>query len=162
MGSGQVQCLQVSWSRGSPLNWALCELEKLGIMKKLIAIFIAILCVISIGAQANDRQLKQAYNNHQSDVQIQGSGTVVRLLRDDNDGSRHQKFILKLDSKQTLLVAHNIDLAPRIPNLKVGDRVQFYGEYEWNQKGGVMHWTHHDPNNRHPDGWLKHNGKKYE
>ncbi|MEG3222182.1 DUF3465 domain-containing protein [Vibrio gigantis] len=131
-------------------------------MKKLIAIFIAILCVISIGAQANDRQLKQAYNNHQSDVQIQGSGTVVRLLRDDNDGSRHQKFILKLDSKQTLLVAHNIDLAPRIPNLKVGDRVQFYGEYEWNQKGGVMHWTHHDPNNRHPDGWLKHNGKKYE
>lgn len=162
MGSGQVKCLQVSWSRGSPLNWALCELEKLGIMKKLIAIFIAILCVISIGAQANDRQLKQAYNNHQSDVQIQGSGTVVRLLRDDNDGSRHQKFILKLDSKQTLLVAHNIDLAPRIPNLKVGDRVQFYGEYEWNQKGGVMHWTHHDPNNRHPDGWLKHNGKKYE
>ncbi|WP_192888704.1 DUF3465 domain-containing protein [Vibrio bathopelagicus] len=131
-------------------------------MKKLIAIFIAILCVTSIDAQANDRQLKQAYNNHQSDVQIQGSGTVVRLLRDDNDGSRHQKFILKLDSKQTLLVAHNIDLAPRIPNLKVGDRVQFHGEYEWNQKGGVMHWTHHDPNNRHPDGWLKHNGKKYE
>ncbi|NOH99431.1 DUF3465 domain-containing protein [Vibrio sp. 99-70-13A1] len=131
-------------------------------MKKLIAIFISILCLISIGAQANDRELKQAYENHQSDVQIKGSGTVIRLLRDDNDGSRHQKFILKLDSKQTLLVAHNIDLASRIPNLEVGDRVQFYGEYEWNQKGGVMHWTHHDPNNRHTNGWLKHKGKKYE
>ncbi|MDG2678589.1 DUF3465 domain-containing protein [Vibrio sp. 1733] len=131
-------------------------------MKKFIAVFIALFCLASIGAIANDHQLKQAYDNHQSDVQVQGSGTVIRLLRDDNEGSRHQKFILKLDSKQTLLVAHNIDLAPRIPNLKVGDRVQFYGEYEWNKKGGVMHWTHHDPNNRHPHGWLRHNGKTYE
>ncbi|NOH99451.1 DUF3465 domain-containing protein [Vibrio sp. 99-70-13A1] len=131
-------------------------------MKKFIAIFIAVLCLTSLGVQANDYRLKQAYENHQSDVQVQGSGTVLSLLRDDNEGSRHQKFILKLNSKQTLLVAHNIDLAPRIPNLRVGDRVQFYGEYEWNPKGGVMHWTHHDPNNRHVDGWLKHNGKKYE
>ncbi|ASU24148.1 MULTISPECIES: DUF3465 domain-containing protein [Vibrio] len=131
-------------------------------MKKLIAIFIAVFCLASIGAQANDHQLKNAYENHQSDIQVQGSGMVIRLLPDDNEGSRHQKFILKLDSKQTLLVAHNIDLAPRVPNLKVGDRVQFYGEYEWNKKGGVMHWTHKDPNNKHPHGWLKHNGKTYE
>ncbi|ASJ38393.1 hypothetical protein TI24_12675 [Vibrio vulnificus] len=131
-------------------------------MKKLIAIFIAVFCLASIGAKANDHQLKNAYENHQSDLQVQGSGTVIRLLPDDNEGSRHQKFILKLDSKQTLLVAHNIDLAPRVPNLKVGDRVQFYGEYEWNKKGGVMHWTHNDPNNKHPHGWLKHNGKTYE
>ena len=99
-------------------------------MKKFIAIFIAVLCLTSLGVQANDYRLKQAYENHQSDVQVQGSGTVLSLLRDDNEGSRHQKFILKLNSKQTLLVAHNIDLAPRIPNLRVGDRVQFYGEYE--------------------------------
>nr|AAN33026.1 Orfc253-5 [Vibrio metschnikovii] len=131
-------------------------------MKKLIAIFIAVFCLASIGAQANDHQLKNAHENHQSDIQVQGSGMVIRLLPDDNEGSRHQKFILKLDSKQTLLVAHNIDLAPRVSNLKVGDRVQFYGEYEWNKKGGVMHWTHKDPNNKHPHGWLKHNSKTYE
>jgi hypothetical protein len=62
----------------------------------------------------------------------------------DNQGSRHQRFILKLNSSQTLLIAYNIDLAPKIKNLKVGDHVNFYGEYEWNSKGGVIHWTHHD------------------
>ncbi|MGR5559346.1 DUF3465 domain-containing protein [Vibrio fortis] len=131
-------------------------------MKRISALLLALLAACSINVQANDQQLKQAYQNHQSDLQIQGSGIVSRVLPDDNKGSRHQKFILRLDSRQTLLVAHNIDLAPRIPNLKVGDVVQFYGEYEWNDKGGVIHWTHRDPGNRHAHGWLKHQGKIYE
>ncbi|WP_261905379.1 DUF3465 domain-containing protein [Vibrio fortis] len=131
-------------------------------MKRISALLLSLLAVCSINVQANDHQLKQAYQNHQSDLQIQGSGTVSRVLPDDNIGSRHQKFILRLDSRQTLLVAHNIDLAPRIPNLKVGDVVQFYGEYEWNDKGGVIHWTHRDPANQHAHGWLKHQGKIYE
>ena len=131
-------------------------------MKRISALLLALLAACSINVQANDQQLKQAYQNHQSDLQIQGSGTVSRVLPDDNIGSRHQKFILRLDSRQTLVVAHNIDLAPRIPNLKVGDVVQFYGEYEWNDKGGVIHWTHRDPGNRHAHGWLKHQGKIYE
>tara|TARA_Y100001960_G_scaffold153061_1_gene161510 strand:+ start:252 stop:647 length:396 start_codon:yes stop_codon:yes gene_type:complete len=131
-------------------------------MKRISALLLALLAACSINVQANDQQLKQAYQNHQSDLQIQGSGIVSRVLPDDNKGSRHQKFILRLDSRQTLVVAHNIDLAPRIPNLKVGDVVQFYGEYEWNDKGGVIHWTHRDPGNRHAHGWLKHQGKIYE
>ncbi len=131
-------------------------------MKRISALLLALLAACSINVQANDQRLKQAYQNHQSDLQIQGSGTVSRVLPDDNKGSRHQKFILRLDSRQTLLVAHNIDLAPRIPNLKVGDVIQFYGEYEWNDKGGVIHWTHRDPGNRHAHGWLKHQGKIYE
>ncbi|MHA2714255.1 DUF3465 domain-containing protein [Vibrio owensii] len=111
---------------------------------------------------ANDQVLMQAYQSQQSDVQVRGSGVVIRVLRDDNVGSRHQKFILKLESRQTLLVAHNIDLAPRVANLNVGDRIEFNGEYEWNSKGGVLHWTHHDPQGRHEGGWLKHNGRTYQ
>ncbi|MDN5691292.1 MAG: DUF3465 domain-containing protein, partial [Acinetobacter sp.] len=57
---------------------------------------------------------------------------------------------------------HNIDLAPRIDNLRKGDTVEFFGEYEYSNQGGVMHWTHHDPKRRHQDGWLKHNGKTYQ
>ncbi|MFV5363945.1 DUF3465 domain-containing protein [Acinetobacter oleivorans] len=106
--------------------------------------------------------IKAAYEQRQSNVQVQGSGRVKAILRDDNDGSRHQKFILILKNGLSILVAHNIDLAPKIPNLKKGDAVEFYGEYEYNPKGGVLHWTHRDPQNRHESGWLKHDGQIYQ
>ncbi|CFW15887.1 DUF3465 domain-containing protein [Vibrio cholerae] len=131
-------------------------------MKWFLAFWLVLTSCFSVSLYANDAVLQQAYQSQQSDLQVQGFGQLVKVLPDDNDGSRHQKFILKLNSGQTLLVAHNIDLAPRIPNLKVGDIVEFYGEYEWNKKGGVLHWTHKDPQNRHAHGWLKHNGQVYE
>lgn len=97
-----------------------------------------------------------------SGQQVQGAGTVSRILSDDTEGSRHQRFILRLDSGQTLLVAHNIDLAPRVAGLREGDTVSFYGEYESNPQGGVIHWTHADPQGRHVAGWLEHRGRRYE
>lgn len=103
-----------------------------------------------------------AFEKRLSDIQVEGQGIVVKTLPDDRKGRRHQRFILKLDSGQTLLVAHNIDLAPRIASLAKGDQVAFFGEYEWNTQGGVLHWTHHDPQGRHVSGWLEHKGVRYE
>lgn len=94
--------------------------------------------------------------------QMCDSGKVTKLLSDDNQGSRHQRFILKVSSGKTLLIAHNIDLAPRVHQLKEGGFIKFCGEYENNAKGGVVHWTHHDPQKRHVGGWLEYNGQKYE
>ena len=94
--------------------------------------------------------------------QASGAGTVIRVLSDDNDGSRHQRFILRLPGGRTLLIAHNIDLAPRIDGIREGDTVEFHGEYAANSKGGVIHWTHHDPQGRHPDGWLRHQGRTFQ
>ena len=111
---------------------------------------------------SDEKVISGAFQNRQSNTQVKGRGLVIRILADDTDGSRHQKFIIKLSSGQTLLVSHNIDLAPRIESLKKGDMVDFYGEYEWNSKGGVIHWTHHDPRGSHPGGWLKHNGVTYQ
>lgn len=116
----------------------------------------------STRSQDSSSVIEAAYNNRQSDVQVQGQGRVLRILPDDNDGSRHQRFILELDTGQALLIAHNIDLAQRLSELNKGDTVTFYGEYEWNSKGGVIHWTHTDPSHRHIDGWLKHRGKTYQ
>ncbi len=110
----------------------------------------------------SSNSLQKAFKNRRSDFQIQDGGTVIKNLPDDLKGSRHQKFILKNKTGETVLVAHNIDLAPKIKNLKKGDRVDFYGEYEWNPRGGVVHWTHHDPKGRHISGWLKHKGKTYQ
>jgi len=105
--------------------------------------------------------IAHAYEHQLSNVQVEGEGEVIKVLKDDNEGSRHQRFLLRLQSDQTVLIAHNIDLASRVEALRAGDRVRFRGEYEWNNKGGVIHWTHRDPNGRHADGWLEHNGHRY-
>lgn len=121
---------------------------------------------VQLDASSKHRQgekiIAQAYQNKLSNIQVESIGKVIALLPDDNKGSRHQKFILELSNGQTILVAHNIDLAEKINTLQKGDMVKFYGEYEYSNKGGVIHWTHHDPRQRHPDGWLKHNGKIYK
>ena len=109
-----------------------------------------------------DGSLATAFENHRSNVQVQGGGSVTRILSDDNEGSRHQRFIVRMASGQTVLIAHNIDLAGRVGSLKPGDPVEFCGEYEWNERGGVVHWTHRDPQRSHVDGWIKHDGHTYQ
>jgi Protein of unknown function (DUF3465) len=144
-------------------------------MKKYIflAVFAILICgyvhdrgislpSFSSWTQSDNSILQRAYNNRQSNLQVQGEGVVLKILSDDLEGSRHQRFILRLSSGQTLLVAHNIDLAPRISSLRRGDKVAFFGEYEWNAKGGVIHRTHHDSTGRYIGGWLRHDGKTYQ
>ncbi len=106
--------------------------------------------------------IEQAFRQQQSNLQIEDEGTVIKLLPDDIRGSRHQRFLIRLTSGQTLLIAHNIDLAGKVENLKVGDTIAFSGEYEWSKKGGTLHWTHHDPQQRHVGGWLKHDNRIYQ
>jgi len=107
-----------------------------------------------------DSQVEQLYEEQRSKVVVEIAGTVDRTLADDLEGSRHQRFILRLASGHTVLVSHNIDLAEKIP-LSRGDTVQLRGQYEWNDRGGVVHWTHHDPGGRRPGGWIDHAGRRY-
>ena len=97
-----------------------------------------------------------------SGSQFESEGTVVKVLADDTQGSRHQRFIVRLPSGQTVLIAHNIDIAPRVAGLSEGDAISFSGDYEANDKGGVVHWTHRDPSGRHVAGWIKHRGRTYQ
>ena len=110
-------------------------------------------------ATASPDAIAEAFRHRTSNVQVSGAGVVRRVLPDDNAGSRHQRFILELSNGQTVLVSHNIDVAARLGSLDRGDTVEFFGEYDWNADGGVIHWTHHDPARRHLGGWLKHEGR---
>ncbi len=138
-------------------------------MQSSIVLLAAVLVAAGLGEQPGLPTMpdfvtimQDAFDNRKSDFQIQGEGVVTRILSDDLDGSRHQRFILQISEKQTVLIAHNIDIASRLPGLTVYSTVEFYGEYEWNDLGGVIHWTHHDPDGYHIDGWLKYNGETYQ
>lgn len=113
-------------------------------------------------AASGVEELRQAFLNKRSDFFVESEGFVVRVLSDDLVGSRHQRFIVMLPTRQTLLISHNIDVAERIADLTTGDRVHFRGEYQWNDKGGVIHWTHRDPKSQRIGGWIKHGTKTYQ
>ncbi len=111
-------------------------------------------------APLSSDRLQQAFARHESGVWLETSGTVTRLLRDDLHGDRHQRFIIAAPGGISVLVSHNIDLAPKVP-LRRGETVTLRGRYEWNEKGGLIHWTHHDPRGRGPGGWISAGGKRY-
>ena len=100
------------------------------------------------------------YGKSSEDEWIEDRGLVVRLLNDDGEGGEHQRFVVKLPGGQTLLVAHNVALAERVP-LGIGDRVAFRGVYEWNEHGGVVHWTHRDPLGGDAAGFVRFRGRIY-
>lgn len=104
--------------------------------------------------------VEAAFTEQRSGQWVEVAGRVSRLLADDDQGSRHQRFILELGSGHTLLVSHNIDLAKRLPLIR-NDQVALRGRYEWNDRGGVVHWTHHDPAGRLQGGWILHEGIRY-
>lgn len=134
-------------------------------MKRILIAAAAVCALIWTGcggAAPDDSQLGRAFKDGTSNVQVEGEGVVTRILADDLDGSRHQRFIVSLVSGQTILIVHNIDVATRVAELQTGDNVGFYGEYVWNEEGGKVHWTHHDPKGRHEAGWLKHKGLTYQ
>jgi hypothetical protein len=103
----------------------------------------------------------EAFRSRRSNVAVEAGGRVVRVLPDDRQGSPHERFLVRVDGGTTVLVAHNLDLAPRIP-LAAGDSIELRGEYEWTAKGGVIHWTHRDPDGRHQAGWIRFRGRLYQ
>jgi len=139
-----------------PLSAVSCS--KLTVIRRIVIVLLLFpltsLPQSSKKAQASSLTVLEAFQQRKSRLFLEAQGSVIKLLADDQQGSRHQKFLIKTDDGPTLLVSHNIDLSERVP-LKQGTQVQIRGEYVWNTKGGLMHWTHRDPKGRHEGGWIK-------
>lgn len=112
--------------------------------------------------QPANTALAAAIASHARNVEVEAAASVLKVLPDDNDGLRHQRFLVRLPSGESLLVAHNIDLAERVADLRPGEAITLHGDYIWNAKGGVIHWTHHDPRGHHRPGWIKYRGHTYQ
>ncbi len=104
--------------------------------------------------------LRGAIAGQRSGVWVEGSGTIVHLLPEDRRPPRHQLCLVELANGHTIKISHNVDIAPKVPWRK-GEKIDFRGRFEWNAKGGVVHWTHRDPGGRKAGGWLAYDGKRY-
>lgn len=113
---------------------------------------------------AGGAAVEAAFRLRRSDVWIEATGVIVKLLPDDRDGEAHQKMLVRVDGgdNTTILVAHSLEAADRIP-AREGDRIRFRGEYEWTDKGGTLHFTHAPKFDRkEPGGWIDFAGERYE
>ena len=106
-------------------------------------------------------KIRKERDNTRARFWLESNATVIKLLKDDVRGNPHQKFLVKLAPDITLLVAHNTKLAKRAP-VKKGDNIKIRARYEWNNRGGVLHWTHHDPKGKKEGGWIYADGKYYK
>ncbi|MEL6868967.1 MAG: DUF3465 domain-containing protein [Pseudomonadota bacterium] len=120
----------------------------------VVALIAGVIALLQQGATGED------WSPSRDEAWVEVSATVYKVLPDDTRGSQHQRFLVRSPGGQSLLIAHNIDLAPRVP-LSQGDTLLINGQFEYNDKGGVIHWTHHDPQGRHDGGFIELNGKRY-
>ncbi len=130
------------------------------VLSSLVVLYLVV-TLERTGELSAEGEIEQLFRDQISGAMVEFAGEVSRMLADDLQGSRHQRFIVRLESGHTVLVSHNIDLAPRVESMAVGDRLVVRGQYEWNDRGGVVHWTHHDPEGRRLGGWLRHEGRTY-
>ncbi len=61
----------------------------------------------------------------------------------------------------TVRVEDNVDLTGPIP-LEPGEAAAVRGEYIYDPRGGLIHYTHRDPRGRHAAGYVQVAGRIYQ
>jgi hypothetical protein len=107
-----------------------------------------------------------AWRTGRSHLELTASGSVARTLglRRGPSGM-HEGFLLHLRGSAgrglTIRVEDNVDLTGPIP-MAAGDDVEVRGEYVYDERGGLIHYTHLDPRGRHPGGYVRVHDKVYQ
>lgn len=106
--------------------------------------------------------LERALQNKAQDQLLVVVGWVTEILPDEQrDVVSYQRFVVRLTNRKPLLIEHNLQIAPRVEGLKTGSELLIRGRYFWNEQGGVLRQTHHDPEQKQPDGWIRFKHKNY-
>lgn len=127
------------------------------------ALLAAALCACSAAQTPNDSAVCAAYSSGRSQTEVVAAGRVTRIFGiRPGRSSPHEGFLLSLDAGCRLVVRVevNTDFTGPIA-LSSNQRVVVKGEYEYYPRGGVIHWTHHDPRGRHENGYIDAGGTMY-
>ena len=119
------------------------------------------------GTAADDRNaaVYDAWRQQHSFVEVTASGSVASVLGTQHGPSgTHEGFLLHLRGSGghglTVRVEDNVDITGPIP-LAPGDDVEVRGEYIYDAGGGLIHYTHNDPQGRHPGGYVRAEGRTF-
>jgi hypothetical protein len=132
-------------------------------MHRLTLALLVLLMPACAAATADNAAVQNDYAARRSAVEVTAEGVVTSVLADDTGPSGpHQRFIIRLaGATQTVLIDNNVTVGQRVP-IATSDDVTVHGEYIWNDQGGLIHYTHHDPAPGHEGGWIDRNGVRYQ
>lgn len=110
----------------------------------------------------DDRDLVKANRDRRTVRFVRAANlTVTKLMPDDNDGSRHQRFYAKLSDNSEVYIVYSLEYGRvRVP-VNVGSIIGVGGEYRWTKFGGLLHWVHEDHRDQRPDGYVEVRGVRY-
>jgi hypothetical protein len=112
-----------------------------------------------VGGDSANGAVYQAWAAHRSRVEVTATGSVARVLGTRlGPSGRHEGFLVHLRGAAghglTVRVEANVDITGPIP-LSAGNDVEVRGEYIYDERGGLIHFTHHDPRGTHPGGYVR-------
>jgi hypothetical protein len=109
----------------------------------------------------NDYKLvKASWENKEFNVLVEVTGRVALVLPDEHYVTVSQQFLMDLENGHRVLVSHDLKAASRVP-VAVSNTVKVRGEFDWTPDGGIIHWTHKDPDGTREGGWIELAGTRY-
>jgi Protein of unknown function (DUF3465) len=119
----------------------------------------------SSGSDAGNGAVYQSWAQQRSNVEVTASGSVAKVLGTRRGPSGvHTGFLLHLRGAEgrglTVRVEDNVDLTGPIP-IRAGDDVEVRGEYIYDPRGGLIHYTHRDPRGRRAGGYVRIGNRMY-
>ena len=117
-------------------------------------------------SEAGNAAVYDAWRNGRTRFEVTARGSVARILGERTGPSGpHLGFLLHLTGSAgrglTVRVEDNLDLTGPIV-LHEGDDATIRGEYIYDARGGLIHYTHRDRRGKHAAGYVQVEGRLYQ